>query len=251
MPDVLAWRKKFGVLAPSTNTVVEPDFYQMAVPGVTAHMGRIWYREPKHDMGDRDFTAKRRQEMDGEMTEAAITRVLTSEPDYIVMACSAPTFIGGLDGNKKWKDRMIGYTEGLRVANGAEACQLALNSFNVKRIAVLTPYWAHTSDHVVRFYQEAGFEVVSHKDLQCHTPVAIAKVTPEECREALLEIDSDRVDAIVQCGTNLSMVRVAAEAEGWLGKPVIAINAATWWMALRENNIQDKLYGFGRLLTEF
>ena len=41
MPDVIGWRKKFGVLAPSTNTVVEPDFYMMAVPGVTAHISRI------------------------------------------------------------------------------------------------------------------------------------------------------------------------------------------------------------------
>ena len=59
------------------------------------------------------------------------------------------------------------------------------------------------------------------------------------------------VDAIVQCGTNLSMVRLADEAERWLGKPVIAINAATWWMALRENGIKDKVYGAGSLLREY
>jgi maleate isomerase len=33
MPDVLGWRKKFGVLIPSSNTIVEPDFYSMGVPG--------------------------------------------------------------------------------------------------------------------------------------------------------------------------------------------------------------------------
>ena len=43
----------------------------------------------------------------------------------------------------------------------------------------------------------------------------------------------------MQVGTNLSMVRLAAEAERWLHKPVIAINAATWWMALRDNGIDD------------
>ena len=55
----------------------------------------------------------------------------------------------------------------------------------------------------------------------------------------------------MQCGTNLSMVRLADEAERWLGKPVIAINAATWWMALRDNGIDDKVYGAGRLLREY
>ena len=47
------------------------------------------------------------------------------------------------------------------------------------------------------------------------------------------------------------MVRLAAEAERWLHKPVIAINAATWWMALRENGIEDKPLRLGRLFEEF
>ena len=42
MPDVRGWRKNFGVLAPSTNTMVEPDFYMMGVSGVTAHISRIY-----------------------------------------------------------------------------------------------------------------------------------------------------------------------------------------------------------------
>ena len=47
------------------------------------------------------------------------------------------------------------------------------------------------------------------------------------------------------------MVNLAGEAERWLGKPVLAINAVIWWMALRENGIEDKLYGFGSLLRDF
>jgi maleate isomerase len=45
MTDPLGWRKKFGVLAPSTNTIVEPDFHAMAVGGVTCHMSRIHVRD--------------------------------------------------------------------------------------------------------------------------------------------------------------------------------------------------------------
>ena len=55
----------------------------------------------------------------------------------------------------------------------------------------------------------------------------------------------------VQCGTDLNMVRLADEAERWLGKPVLAINAVIWWMALRDNDIRDQLHGFGSLLREF
>jgi maleate isomerase len=47
------------------------------------------------------------------------------------------------------------------------------------------------------------------------------------------------------------MARLAAAAETWLGKPVLAINTATYWWALRCNGIADPIDGFGRLLHEF
>jgi maleate isomerase len=68
------------------------------------------------------------------------------------------------------------------------------------------------------------------------------------CRQAIKDIDGDDVDAIVQVGTNLSMIRLAAAAELFLGKPVIAINTATYWHALRACGIHDKRSGFGSLL---
>ena len=42
MRDVLGWRCKFGVLGPSTNTIVQPDFEMMRPPGVTNHYSRIF-----------------------------------------------------------------------------------------------------------------------------------------------------------------------------------------------------------------
>ena len=70
-------------------------------------------------------------------------------------------------------------------------------------------------------------------------------------RSELQRLDDDDVDALVQVGTNLSMVRLAAAAELYLGKPVIAINAATYWNALRQNGIADQMDGFGRLLSDY
>ena len=46
------------------------------------------------------------------------------------------------------------------------------------------------------------------------------------------------------------MARVAGMGEFCLGKRVIALNVATYWHALRQNGIHDKLQGFGRLLAE-
>jgi maleate isomerase len=103
---------------------------------------------------------------------------------------------------------------------------------------------------VKRYFADQGFETVRDIALECRSWVGIAHVTTEQCRTALRRLDGDDVDALVQVGTNLSMVRLAAAAELWLGKPVIAINTATYWHALRANGIVDKIAGIGRLLEE-
>ena len=86
--------------------------------------------------------------------------------------------------------------------------------------------------------------------LKCASPVLIAHVTHTRLREAIWRVNRGKVDAIVQVGTNLAMAAVAADAERWLAKPVIAINAATYWHALRQYGIRDKVYGWGSLLSD-
>ena len=65
------------------------------------------------------------------------------------------------------------------------------------------------------------------------------------------ELDGDDIDALVQVGTNLAMARLAAQAEVWFAKPVIAINTAIYWHALRDSGITDKVAGFGSLLETY
>ena len=79
---------------------------------------------------------------------------------------------------------------------------------------------------------------------------AIAHVSEKELRDAIIELNDPSVDAIVQVGTNLAMARLAGVAEFWLDKPVIAINTATYWCALRQNGINDRKEGFGSLMLE-
>lgn len=247
MTDALGWRRKFGVIAPSTNTIVEPDFYRMTVPGVTAHFSRIHIRD--QNMSD-DAGMERLLEQIRAEIGAACERVLTCEPDYMVMGMSAETFWGGLEGNRQFIQQIHDIT-GLQVATGAEACRRALELYGAKRIGVVTPYQPVGDENVVRFFGELGFEVKSIQGLRCPTAVSIAHVPENDLRSALLDVNGDDIDALVQCGTNLSMVRLADEAERWLDKPVIAINAATWWMALRDNGIHDRIDGAGSLLRDY
>ena len=104
---------------------------------------------------------------------------------------------------------------------------------------------------IVRYFEESGFPVVRSVDLECPSATAIAAVTPDELRGVLRDMDGPgRGRHRAGRAPNLSMVRLAAEAEGWLGKPVIAINAALVWHAYRANGFDDRIYGCGLLLSD-
>ena len=87
--------------------------------------------------------------------------------------------------------------------------------------------------------------------LERHCPRIPAQVSLADIRIALKELDGPDVEALLQVGTALPTVAVAAEAERWLGKPVLAVNAVTYWHALRQCGIEDRVYGYGRVLEEF
>ena len=245
MGDVLGWRRKFGVLAPSTNTIVQPDFDDMRPVGVTNHYSRIF--TPNTNALSND-TFRAGIDTIGSNVMDAIKSVMTCEPDYLVMGISALSFFGGVKGGDAFAKRITDET-GLEITIGSRATAAAIEALGgIKRIAVLTPYWPVMNAEVKRYFGDVGLTVVRDIALQCTSWTGIAAVTPIECRDAIRRLDGDDVDAIVQVGTNLSMMRFAAAAELWLGTPVIAINTATYWHALRANGIRDQFAGFGRLL---
>jgi maleate isomerase len=135
---------------------------------------------------------------------------------------------------------------------GSDAARQGLRHYgDVKRIGVVTPYMPVADRQVRRFFTDCGFEVVRLVGLKCASPVLIAHVGELELRDAIRAVDGPEVEAIVQVGTNLAMARLAGIAEEWLAKPVIAINTATYWWALRSNGIADRIVGFGSLLSRF
>ncbi len=248
MADAQGFRRSFGVLGPSTNTIVQPDFDGMRPYGVTNHYSRIFTPDASA-VNDASFRA-------GADTIAAnvldaVRSVMTSRPDYLVMGMSAVTFFDGAKGADAFV-RKVEDEAGVKVSIGSHACTEAMRRYGgVKRIAVLSPYWPVMNREVARYFGDMGFQVVRDICLKCPSWTAIAEVTNDTLRQSLRALDGDDVDAIVQVGTNLSMVRLAAAAELWLGKPVIAINTATYWHALRANGITDRMDGFGRLLSDF
>lgn len=243
--DHLGYRLKFGVLGPSTNTIVQPDFDDLRPVGVTNHYSRIVIPDMAVASDD-DFIALVNCIQDN--TLQALDVLKSCEMQYLAMGMSAATFWDGRKGAEGYL-AMMRERAGVGVSCGSFAVDAALNTYKVRRIAFMSPYYPAANLHVRRFFEDSGFTVVRDLCLRCPSAVQIAHTTDEQCRRAILELDGDDVDAIVQVGTNLSMTRLAAAAELFLGKPVIAINTATYWHALRAVGIEDKLAGFGTLMS--
>ncbi len=247
MTDVQGYRRLMGVIGPSTNTVVQPDMERMRPAGVTNHYSRIHVTDPVA-LSDADFLAGTRAISDN--TLDAVRSVMTCKPDYLVMGMSAITFYGGIAGMRAFKQQ-IEDVAGIPASTGAEAVAAALSAYGVRSVSFVSPYYPVANAEVRNFLEESGFTVRRDVPLQCRCWTDIAKVTPDRLREVLAELDGDDTDALLQVGTNLSMVDLAAETEARLGKPVIAINTATYWHALRATGITDRITGLGRLLAEF
>lgn len=246
MGDSLGWRQKFAVLVPSTNTSVQPEFDAMRPAGVTNHISRI--RIPNIPLND-DADFQRLITLIAAAQDEAVDSVMSCEPDRLVLGISAETFWDGLKASRELKKQLHERT-GLPVSMGSEACAAAFAALGIRRLGVITPYQPVGDRNVVRFFEESGFEVRRIKGLKCESPVRIAHVSETELRDALVEVDGDDIDGIIQVGTNLAMARLAASAEIWLKRPVVAINTAIYWHALRESGITDRVSGFGALLEK-
>ena len=253
----IAKRARIGVLLPSTNTGVEYDLQKFAIDGVTWHPSRFWIEianwAAESDRSGDDFNTVFERFLDAlrEELPTAIRNVLSAKISHLMLGMSAETFWGGLEGNHAFEAGIKEQIGDLGLTTGAAAARDALQNFGAKNIAVITPYPPIGDDNVVRFFNDIGFDVKAIKGLARPSAIAIAETTIPVVMDAIKEIDGDNVDAIIQCGTNLSTVDIFPTLEHLLQKPLIPINVACVWHALRATGVNDKITGKGRLLEEF
>jgi len=247
MVDCLGWRNIIGIVMPSTNTSVQPECEVLRPRGVTNQIARISI--PERKITSADAFAEHVEAMRSGIGPA-VDQVMTCGPQHLIMGVALEAFWGGVaqaDALRKELEER----SGVGVSMGSDSLLAALACFKAKRIAVLTPHQPRGDEVVREYLEEAGYEVKRLIGLKCPTPRQIAHTTEQDVRDAYRELDGDDVDVIVQVGTNLAGMTVSAEAERWLGKPVLSMNALTYWNALRRLGIEDRIYGYGRLLEEF
>jgi maleate isomerase len=244
MPDLLGYRAKIGIVVPSTNTTMEPEMHSMAPPGVTFHTARLYLAQSSVR------TPEEAQKAAAAFQEAlgiAIRDVMTAEIDHLMIGVSALSFMGGIIGSQRFEEGLK-KTVGVPLTTASAAARAALDLYGVKRIGILSPHPLMFDEHYIRFFSEAGYQVTKLHRIDCPTTLSIAMVEEEAIRAALRNLIEVGSEAIMQVGTDLVITRLADEAERWLGRPVLAVNSAMLWHALRTHAIQDRIIGRGSIL---
>ena len=245
--DQLGYRGRIAVVVPSTNTTCQPESERLRPRGVTNHVGRVSIKE-RPLTTEQAFMEHVQAMRDGMRT--AIDQVITCQPTHVIMGVALEAFWGGVAAADALQAELT-ERAGVGVSMGSSATVAALRCLGAQRIAVLTPHQPRGDEQVRRYFEEAGFTIPRLTGLKCASPVLIAHTTRQQVIDALRGLDGDDIDAIVQVGTNLAAIETCAQAEVWLGKPVLAINAITYWDALRRSGIEDKIHGCGSVLERF
>src|SRR4051812_49882291 len=95
------WRGRIGLLVPSINTTMEPEFWRIAPEGVSVHSARI--------AGGRHGTPEELRSMESASKKAA-EEVANVEPDVAVYGCTSGIFFESPEWNKKNYDQLTAIT---------------------------------------------------------------------------------------------------------------------------------------------
>jgi maleate isomerase len=247
MTDQLGPRGRIAIVVPSTNTSCQPESERLRPRGVTNHIARISIRE-RPLTSEQAFMEHVQAMRDG--MRSAIDQVMTCQPTHVIMGVALEAFWGGVKAAEELQAELT-TRAGVGVSMGSTATVSVLRKIGATRIGVLTPHQPRGDEQVRFYFEEAGFSIPRLIGLKCPSPVQIAHTTAAQVIDALKQLDGDDIDAIVQVGTNLAAIELCAQAERWLDKPVLAINAITYWDALRRSGIEDSIYDCGLVLERY
>jgi maleate isomerase len=93
VPDTLGYRKRIGIVVPSTNTTVQPECEPMRPRGVTNHTGRSTIKERPLNT-EQAFFEHMQAMREGAGT--AIDQIMTTGVDHLIMGVALETFWGGV-----------------------------------------------------------------------------------------------------------------------------------------------------------
>ncbi len=235
------WRARIGLLIPSNNAVIEPEFARMAPEGVAVYGARVLCGvEPPERLEQKLREAE---------TQAA--RLADTQVNVLAYACLATSFFRP----EGWSEafcRKIEDGTGVPCLTAESALVEALQAVGAKRLAVATPQPSSRNSHVERLFSRAGFEVRAIRSLEIVDLAEVNRPGPETAYR--LGRDADRAapnaDAVCILATDFRTIEAIEPLERDLGKPVVTNNQAVFWACLRRAGLRSALPGLGRLLRD-
>jgi maleate isomerase len=237
-------RARIGVLVPSGIITIEPEFNMVVPEGVTCHYHRFRFLgggENKAVISD----LKQAIDYIADASEL-ITHV---HPSVVVMAGTGVSFIGGYGYDQMLIQKMRERNGNLPTTTTSTAVIAAFQSLGIKKVSVAMPYIEEVARAAVKFVEDNGTKVVKSEWLN-KSGYDISLIPEETIYQLALIVDSPESDALFISCTSLHTFKLIQKLEKELKKPVITSNQATIWHALRLAGINDKINGYGQLLSE-
>jgi len=241
------WRARIGLIIPSANFTMEPEFYKMIPEGVTVHTSRMLLTETTSDT---------LVEMERHGVRAA-EELKTAGVDLLIFGCTSGSFLEGVDHDieimRKLKD-----ATGIPAITTSTAVLEALRLCQIRRVSVASPYVDEINKKLHVFLEANGFEVIQIKGLGLgerkrifpisDLPIStIGMQSPYVSYRLVRKIISDDADGYFISCTNFRTIEIIQMLEDDLSKPVITSNQASLAIALKQMGIHNKVRGFGSL----
>ena len=230
---------RIGLIIPSSNVAIEPEFNTMVPSGYSVHSTRLFYQ---YDARDTEGNLK---EM-ARGTEEAARLLATAGVNIITYGCTTGSLVGGAG----WDEGII---QQIRDATGISATTTAtavirvFQELELEKVAVASPYSKAQNQMEQDFFEVHGITVTTIKGLDVHRE-NLRRLPPEAAYQLALEVDSPEAEAIFLSCTGFKTITVIDKLEQKLGKPVFSSDTATMWDVLRILKYSGKLESFGRLL---
>jgi maleate isomerase len=227
---------RIGLLVPSSNTTVEPEFYRALPPGISLHCARLYLTRI-----DPESIHRTQEELERESRNLA-----SADVDVILLGATAPSFLHGL-GYDRELIRRIQQATGKPATTTSTAVLAALEALKVRRIALGSAYDEQVNNIAADFLEANGYQVVSRGCLGLVDNLEVGRLAVETAYETGRQVDSAEAEAVLLACTNWRSLAIVERLEEELGKPVLTTTQASLWAVLRMLGHRGALPGYGSL----
>ena len=236
----MSFTGRIGLLAPSSNTTVEPEFYRALPEGVTLHTARL------------PITTVTPESI-GKMADSLDEQsklVATADVDVIILGATAPSFLKGLGYDREVSERITRVT-GKPATTTSTALLEAMKLLNISRIALGSAYSPQVNDICASFLEANGVKVVSKDGLNVIDNLQIGRLDVQTAYDLGKKVDHPDAQAVVLACTNWKSMAIVEKLEQAIGKPVLSTTQVSIWGALKKIGFKGSIPGYGRLLRMF